>query len=248
MQEIFVASVYLLRLFLRPVINLILKESTMQNTKYTPIPMPRDSKYGSDYFIVKSYKLGRVIKLYSNLEFKNWLTLESDPQVITFCEQPYKAEMLYHGQRKESIFDMWVKYKDNSEEFQEVKYSQELINKDKHAIRSQEQIEFQTEWCRMNNVRYQIRTEGEIECGPNHIENLLHISSRIKHYNHVQAKQFYNDIQDALLIGPMSIFELSIKLHQSVGIEDFLSIIAFAIYDGIVAINIENDYFGLMRR
>jgi hypothetical protein len=215
----------------------------MQKIKYLPIQMPRGRKYGSDYFIVPSHKLGRNITLYSNLEFKNWLTIEMNPHIIAFCEQPYKAEMLYNGILKNTVFDMWVKYDDNREEFQEIKYSKELVGNDKHAIRSQEQIEFQRKWCKINKMMYVIRTEKEIEIGPYYIENLLHLTSRIKHYSHIKAKELYPHIKAALLEGPISILQLSSNL-KCISVEDMLSIIAYAVYDGIVTLPLQDNCIG----
>lgn len=218
----------------------------MQNLKYTPIEMPVGRKYGSDYFVVKSYKIKRIIHLYSNLEFKNWLTLETDPEVQSFCEQPYKAEMLISGERKATIFDMWVLYRNGIEEFQEIKYSDQLtdpLNKD--YLRCSEQVAFQKKWCKANKINYVIRSENSIELSRFYIENMLHISSCIKSYDPIYAKSFYNQITK--LIGPTetTLENLYYALGSPIYFDEFLSIISFAYYDGIVALNILKDELGL---
>lgn len=205
--------------------------------------MPRGSKYGSDYFVAYSYKLRRTIKLYSNLEFKNWLTLEMNPVVATFCEQPYKAEMLVEGKKKHTIFDMWVQYKDGREEFQEIKYSSYLTGNDKYSIRSQEQIKLQEKWCKLSKMPYVVRTEKDIEIGPLYIENLLHLTARIKRYNQALARSYYKNIQEYLLNAARPINDLRLDIGKVISTEDILSIMAFAFYDGLIALKQLEDTF-----
>lgn len=218
---------------------------TLTKQQYTPVEMPRGSKYGSDYFVAYSYKIKRNIKLYSNLEYKNWLTLEMNPDVLTFCEQPYQAEMLIAGKLKKTIFDMWVKYKDGREEFQEIKYSDYLTGTDKYSVRSQEQISFQKKWCKLNKMPYVVRTEKEIETGPFLTENLLHLTARIKRYNHSVAKTYYKQLLEQLSNVPYSIENIGMKLDTTVNMNDLLSIIAFAYYDGIVTINLNDTFYSV---
>ena len=57
-------------------------------SKFRPIEMPRCRKYGNNYYITYSKKLNRNITLYSQLEYHNFLTIEMNPHVMDFCEQP----------------------------------------------------------------------------------------------------------------------------------------------------------------
>ena len=148
----------------------------------SPIEMPRATHYGNNYYRTYSPKLNRVITCYSNLEYYNYLTLETNPLVKTFCEQPLKIEIIQDDKVKYAIFDMWVKYHDGSEEFQEVKYSSELNGNDPSSVRSQEQIRRQENWCKDNAVKFVVRTEKDIIKGPFYLRNLNVISSRIRRY------------------------------------------------------------------
>ena len=49
----------------------------------TPIEMPRGTHYGSNYFIVYSHEIKRNVKLYSNLEYYNFLSRAND-----LCQAP----------------------------------------------------------------------------------------------------------------------------------------------------------------
>ena len=211
----------------------------MLKQNFTPIEMPVGNKYGSDYFITKSYKVRRIIKLYSNLEFKNWLTLELNPEVLTFCEQPYKAEMLVNGKNKETVFDMWVSYKDGLDEFQEVKYLNQLTDpQNKDYKRCIEQVNFQKKWCKANDIHYIVRNEIDIEKGEFYMENLLHMSSCIKNYDHAYAKSYYDKIQSLISKKTYTLEKLHYDLASLLYFDEFLSVISFAYYDGILSLNL----------
>ncbi|WP_165264034.1 hypothetical protein [Paenibacillus sp. M-152] len=56
----------------------------------------------------------RNIELYSDLEFDHWLTVKTNQEVITYCEQPLKISYVLKGQLRTSIFDMWILNRDGS--------------------------------------------------------------------------------------------------------------------------------------
>lgn len=55
-----------------------------------PIDIPRSTHYGNNYFAVYSNKIHRICHFYSNLEYYNFLSLEINPKVSSFCEQPHQ--------------------------------------------------------------------------------------------------------------------------------------------------------------
>lgn len=63
----------------------------------TPIKEPRSKHFHNNYFTVYSRKLNRVVQFFSFLEYYNFLTLEMNPAVITFCEKPKQIEVLIDG-------------------------------------------------------------------------------------------------------------------------------------------------------
>ena len=156
-----------------------------------PINMPRGTHYGNNYFAVYSYKLKRVCHFFSNLEYLNFLTLDINPEVESFCEQPLKIEIIQDNQIKHAIFDMWVKYKDGREEFQEVKYESELFGDDEKSLRSQEQILREETWCTNNNTNFVVRTEKNIPKGRFYLQNLNIMTSRLRRYISTEDA-FYN--------------------------------------------------------
>ncbi|MDG4657083.1 Tn7 transposase TnsA N-terminal domain-containing protein [Ectobacillus antri] len=124
---------------------------------YQPIDIPRNKKFGSNYWEAFSPKLNRIIKLYSDLEYDHWLLVESDPNIKEFCEQPLRIQNFSGKSNRQSIFDMWILYQDNSEQFLEIKYQSDL-----HKQRVKEQILTQQQWCLKNNKKYRIVTDREI--------------------------------------------------------------------------------------
>ena len=105
------------------------------NYKFTtPIKMPRGTHYGSNYWMFESKKIHRCVTAYSNLEYENLLTLEMNPEVEYYCEQPYSATVFVGGKEYKTIFDVYVVYKNGREEFQEINWTPTLQKE--NAVRS----------------------------------------------------------------------------------------------------------------
>ena len=82
------------------------------NYKFTtPIEMPRSTHYGNNYWIFESRKLHRRVTAYSNLEYENLLTLEMNPEVVYYCEQPCSTTVFVSGKEHKTIFDVYIVYK-----------------------------------------------------------------------------------------------------------------------------------------
>lgn len=184
----------------------IKKERILEKMKFTtPIEMSRGTHYGSNYFIVYSHKIKRNVKLYSNLEYYNFLTLETNPNVEYFCEQPQEITISIDNKLCKAVFDMYVVYKDGREEFQEVKYKCELTGENDSARRSQEQIRREQQWCEMNNLKFVVRTEEEIIKGRFHMQNLNVIAARVRKYVPIEGSYY-----DPMLLKVLSKTNLTI--------------------------------------
>ncbi len=179
----------------------------------TPIEMPRGSHYGSDYWIAYSYKLKRKVHFFSMLEYANFVTLEMNPEVEFFCEQPLKITNSDSHLKKSSVFDFWVYYKNGESEFQEVKYSSELSGNSDSALRSQNQIEFQRKWCSDNGFAYKIVTEKELYVGQFTFPNLQLLQGHLLRYNlnnRIDTTKFYNILSQngQLTLGDIKALEM----------------------------------------
>jgi hypothetical protein len=94
--------------------------------KYHPVSRNNNTRFGNDRKSDFSSKMNREVFLSSSLEYDHWVLMETDPNVVAFCEQPEVAVGEYNGKKRFSIFDAWVQYQDGSEEFFEIKYSSDL--------------------------------------------------------------------------------------------------------------------------
>jgi len=209
--------------------------------KYQPIKIPRSKKYGNNYWIPRGNKVGkRTLDLYSDLEFEHWLTVETNPEVIAYCEQPLEISYLRNGKMRKSIFDMWILNRDYSEMFVEVKYEKEMISLAPKYDRTKRQIEAQQEWCRKNNMAYEVRTEKTIRKGRHSIENRIAITSAVLNSNKPACtldvlrsiswhKKTISDIFQELPHYPEDQVNLALK---------------WLYYQGQVCANIEDQIFG----
>ncbi|MCT4618771.1 MAG: TnsA endonuclease N-terminal domain-containing protein [Marinisporobacter sp.] len=160
-----------------------------------PINIKRNTWYGSNYWEVYSNKIKRRVRLFSNLEYENWILLETNPKVKTFCEQPLRIQGWFEGKIFESIFDMWVCYYDDYEEFLEVKYSHELDISSAKSERSIRQTTIQGQWCKKNNKNYRVITEKEIRNNRTYLNNL----KQILYFTKSQEKSIKNCDKDKIL-------------------------------------------------
>lgn len=148
--------------------------------EYTvPIKMPRGTHYGSNYYEFLSRKLKRIVTAFSSLEYWNQICLEMDYNVEKYCEQPIETEVFFDGKIHKTVFDVWVKYKDGREEFQEVKMAEELENETAVSGRSYKQIAIQKAWCEQNGKKYVVRTDRDIILGTHFIRNLLYLYPKV---------------------------------------------------------------------
>lgn len=203
-----------------------------------PIAMPRGTHYGNNYWEVYSYKLKRIVCLFSNLEYENFLTLEMDPLVETYCEQPLEVELHLDDKSVKTIFDFWVKYKNGSEQLQEIKYSKELYGNDKAALRTQEQIRRQKLWCKENNIDYVIRTEKTIHSGEFTIRNFNIMAANVRRYTILQNNYNEKQLVEHLKNTKSTIKEL---LESNIlPVNQEIQFLCFMYYKGIITLNINN--------
>lgn len=201
-----------------------------------PILMPRGSHYGSDYWIAYSFKVGRTVHFYSMLEYAHFLCLEMDHSIDYFCEQPLKIENIFDSHKKSSVFDFWVCYKNGEEEFQEVKYSNELFDKTDAAMRSQKQIDFQRKWCESNNYKYRVVTEETIYKGEFYFQNLKVLQSNLLRCH--AAHKF----DPSILIKNLSVRNMTLLELKKLGIlpdGQELSVLAYQLYLGNIKMSLE---------
>lgn len=210
-------------------------------TKYKPIEMLRDKTFGSNYYNTYSKKIKRNIILYSQLEYHNYLTLEMNPHVIEFCEQPLQIFIEIEGTNKTSIFDMWVLYDDGTEEFQEVKYMKDIESNGYYSARVKQQIFKQEEWCKLHGYQYIVRTDRTLYLNQYYISNLRYLHGLLLRNNDYILNNNIRQIVEYICNSKVSILKLTQNLQLPN--ESLFPTIAYGIFKGIIKADIEKSIF-----
>lgn len=199
--------------------------------RYTkPVEMPRSTHYGNNYYVIPSRKLNRNVIAFSFLEYANVLTLEMNPLVEFYCEQPCTVDVFVDGRKFNTTFDVYVVYTDGREEMQEIKYLTEYNAKNEKGERDRAQVEKQRLWCAQNAIDHALRTDDIIMPGDFTIRNLEWLAAkarRTSNTNEMARKLLLNylDKTGKLTIG---------QLYSSGNIteQDGLNILADMFYRG----------------
>lgn len=202
-----------------------------------PIEIPRKDHFGNNYYEVYSKRLKRIVRVFSSLRYANFITLEMNPSVEKFCERPLELEIMVEGQMQKTIFDFWVKYKDESEEMQEIQYKDEQNENNDNSIRSQELIRRKKKWCEDNNINFVLRTDEDIYSGRFYIRNLEYLSAKSRRYIPLDDNYYrpllLNSLKEnkKISISDMIKFEILPSGHE-------LDYISYLYYEGVIAMDI----------
>lgn len=163
-------------------------------------------RYGNNRWQAPSIKLNRQVNLSSNLEYDYWVIIETDPNVIRFCEQPIRIALTQGDRVNHSILDFWELFANREEQFVEVKYSFELDpNSPFKSERSIKQTALQKEWCGLNGYKYTIVIEREIYSNPQSLTNKKRILFLARKTTTDEDIRF---IQEIIEKGPLTIREV----------------------------------------
>lgn len=211
----------------------------MEYTYMEPVPMPRGSHYGSDYWITYSSKINRQVRLYSLLEYAHFLILEMDSNVEYFCEQPIKVSWEIDNKTVSTVFDFWVYFKDKTIEFHEVKSLEELEGSDEKSQRSQIQIQRQKKWCEDNDCSYKVITQSDIYQGTFYINNLKILQHKASRYNCLDKKLYLDLLRKVLLNNSKCTINMLINLNVLPQKREF-DFLALLYQEGLINLNIKN--------
>ncbi|WP_164219783.1 TnsA endonuclease N-terminal domain-containing protein [Virgibacillus sp. YIM 98842] len=207
---------------------------------YTPVITEGSKRFGNNRWHSFSPKLKRRVYLFSDLEYEHWLLIESDPNIVDFCEQPLKITNLINGKEKSSIPDMYIKYEDGKQEFREIKYSSDL-----NKANIIDQIATQRAWCNENGIEHSVRTEIDIRQNRLLLSNLKLILKTIKQYDTPTDIEKYK-IQKIINKNLPQRISLQTLLQQSKFVTHRLFLtIGWMIINGEIQSNISKSYFGV---
>ncbi|MEH7126118.1 TnsA endonuclease N-terminal domain-containing protein [Bacillus sp. JJ1773] len=200
---------------------------------YKPIILSKNIQRRCNFWNCKSHKIGRDVYFYSELEYENWINVETDPKVVDFCEKPKKVRGVFEGRVYESTFDMWIKWKDGQEEFIEIVYDKTL----KTSQLKQRKIKIQENWCNENNFRHRILTEYNIRIHPK-LQNLKIILPYIKDFNNLNEIDLYK-VKGIIKDEQQTLKEIIGKI-DSIDRFSFFKSIFFLYYSGLIDMDIDD--------
>ncbi|MFC5603349.1 TnsA endonuclease N-terminal domain-containing protein [Sporosarcina koreensis] len=204
---------------------------------YKPIIHNASTKFGNNRWKSYSIKIHREVFLFSDLEYDNWLLTECNPNVISFCEQPFEIKLPFKSRIRSSIPDMWVLYDNGDEEIVEVKY---LIDLNKPRVI--EQIGIQKEWCKANKIRHKVLTDCQIRESAILLSNYKFIIKMLKHKNEFDFDIYAELIRQIQVHSHIGVSELSeqLKLDGRVTLEH----IAYLLFRGEICADLSDKHFG----
>jgi hypothetical protein len=190
-------------------------------------------RYWGNYWESWSPKLNRRVRFYSDLEYSHWLTVESDPSIERFCEQPFRVGIYIDGKGYSSIPDMWLRRRNGDIEIREIKYSSALS-----ADRNQRQIKAQKQWCELHGYRHSVVDEKTICANPVYLKNV----SQLIHWVKIRPNPNESDIQTQInqFIRNQGRQDMPTILSylSLINIDDIRSALARMVLSGIVCANI----------
>ncbi|MFZ5353733.1 MAG: hypothetical protein ACOZCL_13565 [Bacillota bacterium] len=131
------------------------------------------------YMEAYSPKLDRIVILNNELEYDNWVLLESDPGIVEYCEQPIKIKYHENGFTYVTKIDIWFKKKNNEVGFIKLDYD------DAKSVRYNNEILLQKRWCRENGFSYMLLGRREITSNEMYLNNMKHLLSVITAYKDI---------------------------------------------------------------
>lgn len=204
---------------------------------YKPLITDSSKKFGNNRWLAYSNKLKREIYLFSDLEYEHWLQIETDPNIVDYCEQPIKMEIISNDTKVSSVIDMWVKYNNGKQSFIEIKYTKDLS---KDSVKKQ--IFVQQAWCKANQLNHQIKTENEIRrINSIKLSNLKFIIKEVKN-SIASSEETINLIKSHIENQPKTVEQIA--KDSGIQLNQLINILCKLFYSGEVIFNIDSKNIG----
>ena len=219
---------------------------TTSNYRFTEsFYMPRQMHYGNNFYEFISAKTQKHIQCYSTLEYYNAICLEMDHNVEYYLPQIGSFEVRDdNGELFHIAPDVYVYYRDDVEEIQEVKYYRETVDTDDQSLRSQRQIKLERQWAYSNGMKFDVRTEKKIIKNRFQMANLIWMYGHVSQYSNVKYADYCNHIKDILSDGgKVSIRDIALMLK--VNEYTAMTTVSQMYSQGLISMNIEERQINL---
>jgi hypothetical protein len=171
--------------------------------KYSPVTQLAASRFGNNRWIVFSLRLLRLVILYSDLEHDNWVLVESNFRIVSYCEQPLRMRARIAGSIVTTVPDMWLLFESGKEQFRELKYHSQLL--EPRVIR---QIKTQKTWCEIKSTPHEVFDEFRIRRNPQYIRRWKFILRVLAATHKTDLKPVSEKVSHLLRNGPMTLRQL----------------------------------------
>lgn len=200
------------------------------------INLPRGN-YTSNLWLVYSHKLQRELKLYTDLKYHHWITIESNPKVSAFCESPIKTYIVINGIKYIFFVDMWVQWSDGREEYREIILSKNL---------DQKLSDLHKDMCVKRGVNHCVVTEKDIYANNLYINNWIIILNQLSNTRKRDLSKLEYTIADWYYSNnKSSIYNLTNKLSSKYSSEDIITVICRLLHNGTLYAHLDIYPFDL---
>lgn len=180
-----------------------------------------------------SYKLQRDVQLFGDLKYDHWILVETDPNILEYCERPNSEKLQQNNLHK--VFDMWQLERNGKETFVNIRYKNQ--NNADH-----ERLE---KWCIKSGYGYKVLYEEDIRGQALYLKNMKWLLPYIGQRN-IPIETDKAHILRALGDGTKTIGELQ-SICSTIPISRIRETIYFLIYSGeLIASNIKKVELGIL--
>jgi hypothetical protein len=132
--------------------------------------------FTASYFVEKSTKLGRLVRIYTNLADQIWLNLESDPHVVDYNEAPKTISIANGSKVFQKQFRFSVRRDDGTIQvistMDEIKADKEEVEGAEDAIEFLNEEEAIRVWANSQDIEYLLITKDSIAGNVQRLANL----------------------------------------------------------------------------
>lgn len=179
------------------------KGESTKSCPYSPTWLLPANRFGNNRWIVFSIRLMRLIVLYSDLEYDHWVIVESNPRIISYCEQPLRVRVKLPSGFVTTVFDMWLLFDSGEEEFREIKYREQLTQP-----KTKRQIDAQKMWCGLKPARHEVFDQFVIRSNPLYLHSWKFILRCLVATHKANLKSLADRVFQLLANGPRSLGQL----------------------------------------
>jgi len=152
----------------------------------TPVPIPEYRQRRDNLFRAYSGKERRLLTFESELEYRVFLYYEGQPAIDRLCEQALKIEAQVNGKKLVYTFDLWLRWKQNYEEYLETKPYSKLKTAQDGTLKPAKWDEIEV-WCINHGAQCRFITDKDL------VDHVIFIDNWIQAMPYVQRAQEENN-------------------------------------------------------